>query len=404
MVLFFAEESDGRRGIGENMVYFWKRYAFVRVKNEGRGIRSVEKRRRSNKWKTIGGLGTLLAAFGGKLKFLIPLLKFGKVGGTIWSMALMVGAYALIYPWTFALGIAIMLLIHEMGHVIAARRKGLPVSAPAFIPFLGAMITMKKQPADAETEAYIAYGGPLIGTVGAVLVLGAAMATDYTPLYAVAQIGFFLNLINLLPIHPLDGGRIVTAISRWLWGVGLIGGLVVILYLKAILFLLIWALFAWELYKGYVRKKKPGREATIHRELPVNRQIFEELGGIVPGEAHRRELPFVQYCRLEDKQHLCTVFYPGVGRITDYPFEQGHIHKIELYMTTWQGDQGKLHIKITYDPYPEYRYETIREEEYYQVSSRTRITYGVAYFGLAAVLGWLMYFTAVSIPVPPVAG
>ncbi|TCS75369.1 Zn-dependent protease [Effusibacillus lacus] len=360
--------------------------------------------KKSNSWKTLGGIGALLAAFGGKLKFLIPLLKFGKVGGTIWSMALMVGTYALIYPWTFAIGIVIMLFIHEMGHVMAARQKGLPVSAPAFIPFLGAMITMKKLPSNAETEAYIAYGGPLLGSLGALLALIAGRIADYSPLYAVAQVGFFLNLINLLPIHPLDGGRIVTAISRWLWVVGLIGGLIVILYLKAILFLLIWALFAWELYKSFVRKKPKEQRMETDKELLLEATLFEESGVFIPAENHRREVGFVQSCSLESHEQLCSVSYPGIGQVGQFKFEEGLIEKVELFKTIWYGQLVKFRFRITYTPYPEYRQSPLREEDYYKVPTSTRIKYGLAYFGLAAVLGWLMYYTAVSIPTPPLAG
>lgn len=108
----------------------------------------------------------------------------------------MIGAYAIVYPWTFAIGIVIMIFIHEMGHVLAAKRKGIPVSAPAFIPFMGALITMKKQPLNAQTEAYLAFGGPLLGTVGALGALALGVILDSTAILSVAQVGFFLNLIN----------------------------------------------------------------------------------------------------------------------------------------------------------------------------------------------------------------
>jgi ribosomal protein L20A (L18A) len=264
---------------------------------------------------------------------------------------------------------------------------------------------MKKQPADAETEAYIAYGGPLVGSLGAVAVLLIAMATDYQPLYAVAQIGFFLNLINLLPIHPLDGGRIVTAISRWLWVVGLVGGLIVIVYLKSILFLLIWGLFAWELYKAFVKKKQPSAvSVTEVKSIRVNRRIFENYGVMAPGESHQRELPFKQYCRIQDQQPVVEVFYPGVGSLSELSFEKGHVHKVELHKTQWDEEAGSMRIRLTYEPYPEFRTGTVREDEYYQVSAKTRIMYGVAYFGLALALGWLMYITGTSIATPPVTG
>lgn len=365
-----------------------------------------ESRKPNRKWKTLGGLGVLLATFGGKLKFLIPLLKLGKLGGTIWSMALMVGAYALIYPWTFAIGLVMMLLIHEMGHVWAARRKGLPVSAPAFIPFLGALITLKQQPKDAETEAFIAYGGPLLGSLGALLALGLAKVTDYGPLYAIAQVGFFLNLINLLPIHPLDGGRIVTAISRWLWGVGLIGGLVVILYLKAILFLFFWALFAWELYVRFVRKPSVQVPEEI-TEIRLDRQRFDDAMVMIPAEQHRRELEFMQFCRWQDKMEVCAVWYPGLGKIDEFAFTRGRIDNVELIQTRQYRDQISMRLKISCTPYDganSRRTDWVQDEKYYQVSPRTRILYGVAYFGLAVALGGLMYYTAVVVPHPALTG
>ncbi|BCJ88417.1 site-2 protease family protein [Effusibacillus dendaii] len=363
----------------------------------------MSKRKRGNKWGTIGGIGLLLASFGGKLKFLIPLLKLGKIGGMIWSMMLTIGLYALIYPWTFAIGLVLMLLIHEMGHLIAARQKGLPVSAPAFIPFLGALVTMKKMPSDAKTEAYIAIAGPILGSAGALVALLSGMATGYKPLFAIAQVGFFLNLINLLPIHPLDGGRIVTAISRWLWWVGLIVGLVIILYLKAIVFLFIWALFAWELYSAYFRKKPKLGQAETSSVIKVDRSLFEETG-LLPQESHRRELPFVQFCRLEGQQEICAVSYPGVGPIGEFEFPVGLIQKVELAKTTWLETQGVMRLRVQYAPYPEYRSALIREDAYYKVTPVTRIGYGIAYFGLAGLLGWLMRFTAVAVTAAPPVG
>lgn len=320
----------------------------------------------------------------------------------------MVGAYALIYPWTFAIGLVTLLFIHEMGHVWAARRKGLPVSAPAFIPFMGALIMLKQQPKDAETEAFIAYGGPLIGSLGALAVFGAAQMTQYAPLYAIAQVGFFLNLINLLPIHPLDGGRIVTAISRWLWVVGLIGGLLVIIYLKAFLFLFFWALFAWELYAKFVRKNKDSNEDRMMEtevELAIDRTRFEAAAPMIPAEQHRRALVFTQFCRLEDHAHLCEVEYPGLGKLGEFAFEQGVIQSVNLFRTFQLGETVTMRFQITYHANPETRpVGWIQDESYYQVRPGTRILYGAAYLGLALSLGWLMYYTAVSAPKPPLVG
>jgi len=145
-----------------------------------------------------------------KLLFLaLAGLKFGKVGLTAGSMVLSLAVYASIWGWPFAAGFVALLFAHEMGHVGAAVIRGLPVSAPAFIPFMGAFITMKQAPPDVETEAYVAYGGPFIGTLATFAVYFWARSVDSNLGLAVAYSGFFLNLFNLLPISPLDGGPLM---------------------------------------------------------------------------------------------------------------------------------------------------------------------------------------------------
>jgi Zn-dependent protease len=181
-----------------------------------------------SKLKTIGGplvlILVLLAKWFGKIKFLIiPILKFFpvllKTGG---SMILMIGVYAAMFGWKWAVGFVLLLFIHELGHVIAAKRLGLPVSAPVFVPFLGAFILMKETPKNAWIEAQVGIGGPLFGTLGAVICYAVYVFSGEPLWAALAYSGFFLNLFNLAPIGFLDGGRIVTALSPWLWVVGTI--------------------------------------------------------------------------------------------------------------------------------------------------------------------------------------
>ena len=147
-------------------------------------------------------------------------LKFGKVALTAGTMVLSVAVYAQIWGWPFAAGFVGLLFVHEMGHVIAARIRGLPVSAPAFIPFLGAFITMKGRPEDAEAEAYVAYGGPFLGTLACFAVYFWARAEDSMLGLAICYAGLVLNLFNLLPISPLDGGRITAVLGPRIWLVG----------------------------------------------------------------------------------------------------------------------------------------------------------------------------------------
>lgn len=149
-------------------------------------------------------------------------LKFGKLLTTGGTMLISLVVYAFIYGWKYAAGFIALLFVHEMGHFIAARQRGLNVGAPTFIPFLGAWIDMKDMPHDAETEAYVGLGGPLVGTLGALACyfLARDMAHSGQWLLAVAYAGFFLNLFNLIPLSPLDGGRITAVLSPRLWLLG----------------------------------------------------------------------------------------------------------------------------------------------------------------------------------------
>ncbi|MFC7442707.1 site-2 protease family protein [Laceyella putida] len=339
----------------------------------------------------LGGLGVLILSLGGKLKALLPLLKFGKFGGTLITMFISIGGYALFYPLEFAVGLVIMIFIHEMGHVWAARLKGIPVSAPSFIPFLGALITMKRQPADAETEAFIAYGGPLLGTIGALLCYGLGLWLDQPVLLAIAMVGFMLNLFNMIPVHPLDGGRIVTAVTRWLWVVGLIIGAVLIFWLQSWLLIVIYLLFVMELWFTYGRKKRQPKPRTFHVEAKIPERRFYEEGMWIPGEDHRRSLPFRQYCALKDQTHLVSVEYPGLGTIATFEL-QGEVHEMNLVKTFPPAEEhGEVRMILEGRFTPERVGAIAQDEKYYSVSPKKRWAYGVAYFGLIAFLGYMVY-------------
>lgn len=168
-------------------------------------------------WAMFGALLVFL----GKLKFVFIFLKLGKIISTFGSMFLMIVIYAQMYGWSFGIGFVLLLFIHEMGHYYVAKQVGLNVSAPLFIPFVGAFISMKEQPRDAVTEAKVALGGPVLGSAGALicLVVGTEIGSDF--FLALAYSGFMINIFNLIPVHPLDGGRIVSAISPKLWLIGI---------------------------------------------------------------------------------------------------------------------------------------------------------------------------------------
>jgi len=156
-----------------------------------------------------------------KLKFIVTFLKLGKFVSTAVSMLATIWVYALFYGIWFAVGLVALLFVHEFGHYYMSKRVGLKVSGPVFIPFVGAFIGMKEEPKDAIMEAKVGYAGPLFGSAAAVLALIIFWATGSTFAAVMANIGFILNLFNLMPVHPLDGGRVVSAISPYLWFIGI---------------------------------------------------------------------------------------------------------------------------------------------------------------------------------------
>jgi Zn-dependent protease len=132
-------------------------------------------------------------------------------------MLLMIWIYTRIWGWRFAVGFVLLLLIHECGHLIVAKKFGLKVGAPVFIPFMGAFIALKEAPRNAWIEACVGIGGPMLGSLGALACNSLGEIFSAPVLIALAWFGYFLNLFNLVPVGMLDGGRIVTALSRWLW-------------------------------------------------------------------------------------------------------------------------------------------------------------------------------------------
>lgn len=176
---------------------------------------------------------------GSALVLLFSLFKIGKLGGTILTMLVALAVYTSIFGWQYAAGFIALLLIHEMGHFIAAKQRSLAVSTPTFIPFVGAWIQLKDQPMDVETEAYVASAGPLFGTVAATLVYLWGRESGSGLLLAIAYAGFFLNFFNLIPLSPLDGGRMTAILSPRIWFIGVPIMLALMLYRPSPLLVLI---------------------------------------------------------------------------------------------------------------------------------------------------------------------
>lgn len=236
------------------------------------------------------------------IKALLLLLKGAKLGKvllTSGTMLLSVFAYALVWGWRYAAGFVALIFLHEMGHFVAARQRGLEVGAPTFIPFVGAWIQMKQMPHDAETEAYVGLAGPVAGTAAALACFEAARYLGSPLLLALAYAGFMLNLFNLLPISPLDGGRVTAVISPKLWLLG--GPLLVALFLwrPSPMFLLVGLLALPSFLQAL---KGTGLQTAYYEASPQTRfyyglayvglvaylgamsgSLHEELAGIRPG-------------------------------------------------------------------------------------------------------------------------
>lgn len=211
-----------------------------------------------------------LAALVWKLKFAVAAIFKFKVFTTAGSMVVSVGAYALLGGWWFGVGLVGLIFVHEMGHVLELRRQGVPASAPMFIPFFGAFVAMKELPQDAWREARVALAGPLLGTAGAVAVWAAGAAYDSNFLRALAFVGFLINLFNLLPVVPLDGGRAVAALHPTLWLAGLAGLAALTILRPNPILLLILVVGGFELWSRWHMRSDPA-SATYYRVAPWQR-------------------------------------------------------------------------------------------------------------------------------------
>jgi Zn-dependent protease len=203
-------------------------------------------------------LGPLIAVGAALLKWGAVLFKL-KFFTLFASMIASMWAYAWLYGWKFAVGFVVLIAIHELGHVIVLRMRGIEAGLPVFLPFLGAFVAMKQAPRTVYDEALSGIAGPVFGVAASFGALGLSEVYDSELMRVLAYTGFFMNLFNLLPIVPLDGGRTAAALSPKLWFVGVAGLLAYEVWRPSPIIPLILVLAAFE---GWRRWKGRNAEAA----------------------------------------------------------------------------------------------------------------------------------------------
>jgi Zn-dependent protease len=224
--------------------------------------------------RKFGPVLAAIAALLAKLKAILLLLPKLKLLTTAGTMLVSVAAYSLLFGWWFAVGFVILILVHEMGHVIALRREGINASAPLFIPFLGAVIGARSLGDNALAEARVGLAGPILGSIGAAVCILIWHATGHNYWRALAFTGFFLNLFNLVPVVPLDGGRAMAAMAPWMWFVGF-GALIplAIIFPNPIIFLVL-IIGGYETYKRWKQRQAGGeQQRAYYRVRPRDRAL-----------------------------------------------------------------------------------------------------------------------------------
>lgn len=230
--------------------------------------------RKRKKLAGLGGLGAAISALLLKFPLLASLLKFGWLG---FSALFSVIVYSLIFGWQFAIGLVALLFVHEMGHAVVMKLKGIPIGGMIFIPLLGAAVIMKQMPRNAKDEAEVGIAGPIAGAIAAMVCLTIARDNPYSVWAPLAYFGFFINLFNLIPIVPFDGGRILGAIDRRIWVIGFIG-LVVFQIWSWIngnhsLFLLLFVILAAS--QLWARRSVPNTpQARAYYDVPIAERII----------------------------------------------------------------------------------------------------------------------------------
>jgi Zn-dependent protease len=356
---------------------------------------------------TIGGAGVLLLS---KLKFLAVLLKFIKFK-TLISMILSLGAYALLYGWKFGAVIVYLLFVHEMGHAFAAKRKGIPTSPTVFIPLFGAFVAMKENSKTLKDDAFISIMGPFAGLLSIIpfIVLYYMTGTEFW--LHMFQVGAILNLFNLLPMMPFDGGRVARALSTKL----LIIGFIVFLAFTVVNpdpILVIISVFGIMYFIGAIVERYGWEEKTVYKaeyEKALHKwnALREEWNAVEP----EGRLTWLNV-KLYEEGRVLTEYEQQLNVLKDKKSSWRWTRDTEAYKRS----EGKViaqrqimrEMEMWYDREPEQLHSIQKElhelaediqkkEAYEKLSGKDRIVIFVQYVGLVLVLSGCIAFAIMNI-------
>lgn len=358
--------------------------------------------KRRKKGKRKGAKGALAAAalfLLAKLKYAVAILKLTKLA-TLLSLFVSLWIYAVFFGWKFAVALMYNMIIHESGHLIAAKQRHVKTTPMFFIPFVGAAIGMKEPPKHARDESYIAFGGPFLGAVATLVALLLYLWT-HEPLWGLAvYIGAMLNLFNLIPITPLDGGRMITAISPKLWIMGLVILGIAAWFIPGPIIFLIFVLGIIELMTHF---REPYRYRlnqvflTMLKRRKKTILAFNECEDVYEKnqktfiDQKRRESIDDRLNRLRANKQLPRRF----RRLRTYVFE---IER-EVLRHTWL-DETDNSIGWLDHMIEAKEKEMAQMSQYFKTSRKEKWIAGLAYIGLVLVLGLFFYFGESVLPNP----
>ncbi len=225
-------------------------------------------------WKVVRLGNRILRRVWVCLAGLVAMLNLGPAATAAMSMLVSLVLYAFAFGWKFAVGFILLLFVHELGHFAAAHIVGLRSSPPMFVPFVGAVISLRQAPKNAKMEANIAIGGPATGTLSALVCLVFYLWTDSALMLVLAYTACVLNLFNLIPCAPLDGGKIAAAISPHMWWLGSIAAGALFLYTYNIVILIIFIFSLFRLWQGDAGESERYYHLTFRQRVKVGFWYF----------------------------------------------------------------------------------------------------------------------------------